>query len=92
MTEQINIFSASLRIHFYSSKSTLDSLKSIFSASRRKPSLGAPEKIVRKQHRDMSLWNMCTLMAVYVHFNLFMTFTINSHTNSLKVVVSLGPL
>ena len=54
--------------------------------------MGAPEKIVRKQHRDMSLWNMCTLMAVYVHFNLFMTFTINSHTNSLKVVVSLGPL
>ena len=35
-------FLAPLRIHFYRSKSTLHSLKSVFKVFRRKPSLGAP--------------------------------------------------
>ena len=34
-------FIAPLRIHFYRSNSTLDCLKSVFNAIRRKPSLGA---------------------------------------------------
>ena len=42
MTKQIQIFIAPLRIHFERSKNTLDSLKSVVNAFRRKPSLGAP--------------------------------------------------
>ena len=37
-------FIAPLRKHFQISKSTLDSLKSVFSVFRRKPSLGAPQR------------------------------------------------
>ena len=37
-------FITSLRKHFQISKSTLDSLKSVFSVFRRKPSLGAPQR------------------------------------------------
>ena len=36
---------------------------------------------IRKQLRHNSLWDMYTLIAVCVHFNLFINVTINSHTN-----------
>ena len=48
MTKQIQIFIAPLRIHFERSKNTLDSLKSVFNAFRRKPSLGAPVSSSRR--------------------------------------------
>ena len=43
MTEQDTNFVAPLTKHFYRSKSTLDSLKSVFNAFRRKSSLSALE-------------------------------------------------
>ena len=36
-------FTAPIRMYFLKTKSTLDSLKSVFNVFRRKPSLGAPE-------------------------------------------------
>ena len=38
---------------------------------------------IRKQLRHNSLWGMYTLIAVCVHFNLFINLTINSHTNPI---------
>ena len=40
-------FIAPLRMHFQRSDSTLDGLKSVFNAFRRKPSLGAPESVAQ---------------------------------------------
>ena len=45
MTEQIKIFIVLLKIHFKRSKSFLDSLKSVSSTFKRKPSLGASDSV-----------------------------------------------
>ena len=46
-------FKAPFIIHFEISKSTLDSLNSVFSVFRRKPSLGAPDLLYLGQLRPM---------------------------------------
>ena len=48
MTEQIHILQRHLQFFFYISKSTLDSLKSVFNVFRRKLSLGAPDEFAHR--------------------------------------------
>ena len=45
MTEQVQIFIVPLKIHFKRSKSFLDSLKSVSSTFKRKPTLGASDSV-----------------------------------------------
>ena len=56
MTEQITIFTASLRMRFWRSKSTLDSLKRVFNVLRRKLSLGVPTPDTFVPSFDPLLW------------------------------------
>ena len=54
MTEQLDKnFVAPLRMHFYGSKGTLDSIKGVFNVFWRKPLLGAPVlSLIQKGKRD----------------------------------------
>ena len=45
-------FTAPIRMYFLKTKSTLDSLKSVFNVFRRKPSLGTPEDTKEKKRKE----------------------------------------
>ena len=56
MTEQKKSFVEPLRMHFWRSKSTLDSLKSVFNVFWIKPSLGALDSTSLKRQIAHSDW------------------------------------
>ena len=59
MTEQIQILQRRLECFSRRSKSTLDSQKSVFNAFRRKPSLGAPELMIKpRKGKSLSTLNI----------------------------------
>ena len=62
-TEPDTSFIAPLRMHFQRSKSTLDSLKSVFNTFRRKPSLGAPEELCHKIYQHSNSWKPATKLS-----------------------------